>query len=1031
MSTRAETPQSRPADTPATRRSAPLASLLAGAIMLPLLVGAAAAWMSWRSAWTAAEVELVQASYAAADYTRRVLDGYKAAADRVNDLLRGLSDAEIRDREAQLHAALRAMVPDLPQVPTAYVTDRSGRLLLAASVYPVPAMDVSDREFHTLFLQPDPPETVVTRVYEGRVVKSLFFVLARPRHNTGNGLPAGTFDGQANVSIDPREIAAGLRRLLREADDSVALVRADGQVLARHPTFDAPLPPLTLEGPIAAALANGTRGVVEGPSRIDGQARLIAFRAIDGWPGLFVGTGRNRAAIVAHWQREAVTYLAFALPAVLALTALGLMVLGLMVHRGQRRLAEANTLLERHVAERTAALRQSESRLRLATEGAGVGTWEMDMRSGEGVRSLEAMAILGAATTHYTLEDTLSLVHPDDRDHVATTRASSLAEGEYTIAHRALHPAADGGPRWVLVRGRVEFDAAGVAVRAAGVLMDITPQRRAEAARQDTEARFRAFQDLSPVGFVIHRAVRNAAGQVIDFEVEYANPAAHRLVAAKPGTLVGGRLLKHLPEARDAPLLFPRYLRILAGDDPGGEVEFELHTPGFIGWFRNAAVRLEDDRLALSLQDMTAERDARETLARSHAELEALVEARTAALLRAADEKRRAEEAARQSEKLAALGQLVGGVAHDFNNLLQVIGSGAALLRRPTLTDARRIAVLDGMERAGETARELTGRLLAFARQQPLTPETFNLNSRLLAMSALLRQTLGRGVQVETALAPDLWPVHADPGQMELAVLNLAVNARDAMPLGGKLTLRTRNAVLPPGAERKGGDYVCLEVADTGIGMAPAVLARAMEPFFTTKEPGRGTGLGLPQVFGFARQSGGDLHVDSTPGTGTTVSIMLPRAAAGAVPDGTTAALGAMRTPKGKSVLVVEDNEAAGEFAASLLEELGYRARTATSATAAMAALSAGEQFDAVFSDVMMPGGMTGNELAGTLRRRYPHIAVVLATGYGGQANSTAPPPGVETLGKPYQLVELAAALERALARVEPPPMAPDRLASA
>ena len=217
---------------------------------------------------------------------------------------------------------------------------------------------------------------------------------------------------------------------------------------------------------------------------------------------------------------------------------------------------------------------------------------------------------------------------------------------------------------------------------------------------------------------------------------------------------------------------------------------------------------------------------------------------------------------------------------------------------------------------------------------------------------------------------------------------------------------------------------MCLAVEDAGTGMPPAVLARAVEPFFTTKEAGRGTGLGLPQVFGFARQSGGDLVLRSTPGQGTTVTIKLPRAGEGAG-DGDAAALGTLRTPKGKAVLVVEDNEAAGEFAASLLEELGYRAHTATTAVQALEMLRGGLAVDAVFSDVVLPGGLSGNELALALRRQFPHLAVVLATGYGGQAAAVAPPAGVETLGKPYQLVELAAALERALARVEPDRMAP------
>jgi PAS domain S-box-containing protein len=1141
-------------------------------------------------------------------------------------------------------------------------------LLLSATMAPVPRLSIADREFHQLLAGPNPPATVVSRVYLGRAEDSMFFAVARPRRDTGQAGDEG-FQGQVNVSIDPRLVSEGLGRLLVGPQDTLAAIRADGHVLARHPAFDRPLPQLPQDGVLAQALRSADRGVVMARSRMDDRTRLIAFRAVEGWPGIMVGAGRDRAAILDAWRQEALFHLLIALPAMVALAALAL-----LVWRGQRRLAEANALLERRVAERTEALRASEARLRLATEGAGVGTWELDLRTGLGRRSPEAQAMLGSDQTIYTLEDSIALIHPDDMEeamaarergldgnapydivfrtvspaadggarwvmlrgrverdgagrpvHLAgvvvditaqrrteialadsearlrlategagvgtfemdlrtglgrrsreaaqmlgtealeftpedtirlthpqdraaaqaertnTTRTGryelvfrtanpgpdgqprwilgrgqlehdaagvpvrlagvlvditaqrraelALAEsearlrlateaagvgtweidlrtmggvrsaraiammgaegteytwdgslalvhpadragaraayqqamqtGHYEAVFRTAHPAADGGPHWLMARGRVERDQAGETLRAAGVLVDITAERRAEEARRDSEARFRAFQELSPVGFAIHRAVRDDQGQVVDFEVEYANPAAHRAVAAPAGSLPGVRLLAQVPEARTDERLFPRYCRILAGAEPGGEVDLELRNTRFNGWFRNAVVRLDAERLAVSVQDMTAEYAARETLARSHAELEALVEARTAALLRAADEKRRAEEAARQNEKLAALGQLVGGVAHDFNNLLQVIGSGAALLRRPAITDARRAAVLEGMERAGETARELTGRLLAFARQQPLVPETFSLNARIVGMSALLRQTLGGVVQVETELAPDLWQVHADPGQLELAVLNLAVNARDAMPEGGRLLLRTRNATLPATEGRQAGDYVCLDVVDAGIGMPPAVLSRALEPFFTTKEAGRGTGLGLPQVFGFARQSGGDLRLESTPGQGTTVTIKLPRAAADHG-NGDATAIGSLRTPKGKAVLVVEDNVAAGEFAASLLEELGYQARTATTAVQALEMLQGGTIVDAVFSDVVLPGGMSGNELALALRRQFPQVAVVLATGYGGQAASVAPPPGVETLGKPYQLVELAAALERALARVEP-----------
>jgi CheY-like chemotaxis protein len=287
-------------------------------------------------------------------------------------------------------------------------------------------------------------------------------------------------------------------------------------------------------------------------------------------------------------------------------------------------------------------------------------------------------------------------------------------------------------------------------------------------------------------------------------------------------------------------------------------------------------------------------------------------------------------------------------------------------------------------------------------------------------MAELLQGTLGAHIRVATDLAPDLWPVEADPGQLEVALVNLAANARDAMPRGGTLTLRTRNARLEEDApERPAGDYVRLAVEDTGEGMPPAVLARAFEPFFTTKAPGKGTGLGLAQVHGFAKQSGGDVEVASAPGRGTTVALLLPRAEAaprGGCARGKADEGGAMRAALGKAVLVVEDNPEVGDFAAALLEGLGYATRRAASAAEALDLLGAGERVDAVFSDVVMPGGMDGLELAALLRERHPGLAVVLATGYSEALARRRGEAPAEVLGKPYRPDDLAAALERAFA---------------
>ncbi|HEY2051370.1 MAG TPA: response regulator [Caulobacteraceae bacterium] len=404
-------------------------------------------------------------------------------------------------------------------------------------------------------------------------------------------------------------------------------------------------------------------------------------------------------------------------------------------------------------------------------------------------------------------------------------------------------------------------------------------------------------------------------------------------------------------------------------------------------------------------------------------ELERQVQARTADLARANAELReqmveraRVEEALRQAQKIEAIGQLTGGVAHDFNNLLMVISGGLEMLERQS-DPVRRRRLLEGMQQAAQRGSGLTRQLLAFSRRSSLKPEPVDLQLQIGAMRELLDRSLRGDVHVALSFAEGLWPVAVDPGELQLVVLNLAVNARDAMPTGGTIEIKAENVggydegVLP-------GDYVRLSVIDNGTGMSDEVKAHVFEPFFTTKEVGRGSGLGLAQVYGFAVQSGGAVEIDSEVGRGTAVCLLLPRSTAEPVRSETALVDLQVETQRPRnvgSVLLVEDDDEVAALVAEMLEELGYQVTRTSSAAAALGALANGRSIDLVFSDIMMPGGMNGVELAREIRRRRKDLPVLLTTAYAEAARDDALGGGVRVLGKPFRLDELAAALDTAI----------------
>ena len=374
------------------------------------------------------------------------------------------------------------------------------------------------------------------------------------------------------------------------------------------------------------------------------------------------------------------------------------------------------------------------------------------------------------------------------------------------------------------------------------------------------------------------------------------------------------------------------------------------------------------------------------------------------------------EEALRHAQKMESIGQLTGGVAHDFNNLLAVFSNGLELLKRDISAESRQ-TVLEGMRRAVVRGTGLTRHLLAFSRRRPVHPESIDLSVHLMAMHEMLGSSLGGNVHIEMKFGADLWPVEVDVGELELAMLNVCVNARDAMSGGGTIAITADN-LQDAGENGLLTDFVKLSITDTGSGMPPEVLARVLEPFFTTKDVGKGSGLGLPQVYGFAQQAGGRLAIDSQVGAGTTVTLLLPRSlrqpSVLKVVELTSASAAQAGAARRGQVLLVEDDNEVAALTREMLNSLGFSVVHASSADAALGALANGRSVDIVLSDIMMPGGISGLELAREIKRREPNLPVVLVTGYA-EAAASMEDGKFGLLLKPYTLEALTEALSAEL----------------
>ncbi|MBI0534362.1 PAS domain S-box protein [Roseomonas sp. KE2513] len=654
--------------------------------------------------------------------------------------------------------------------------------------------------------------------------------------------------------------------------------------------------------------------------------------------------------------------------------------------------------------EAEAALRTSEERFRALVAASTATVWTTDAQGVVREDSPSWRAFTGQALEQWLGVGWADAVHPDDRAHAVGEWAVAVAAGRVFDTEYRLRSA---GGEWRLVTAR------GVPVRNSdgsirewvGTNTDITAQRRAEEARRAIEEHYQL-------------AVRATNDAIWDWDlrcdsVEW-NEALQETYGHPPERVCpsGDWWLEQVhPDDRERVSRSIHAVIDGGGDRWSDEYRFRRADGGYADVLdRGFMVRGpggEPLRMIGAMLDITARRQSERELRRLNEHLEVEVSRRTEQL-------RLQEEALRQSQKLEAVGQLTGGVAHDFNNLLTVIRSSAGLLRRSNLPEERRRRYVEAISETAERAAKLTGQLLAFARRQPLRPEVFVVGDRVRSVVELVRPLVGAPVTIETFIECEGRAIEADPNQFETALVNLAVNARDAMEGEGRLRLRTWLASgVPPTRGHAGtrGSFVAVSVSDTGVGIQPEMLGRIFEPFFTTKEAGKGTGLGLSQVYGFAKQSGGELHVESEVGQGSTFTLYLPQAEAKPVvaPTQPTEEVDAPAEGR-RNVLLIEDNTQVGEFARQMLEDLGYVPTWASNAKAALELLeSDASRFDMVFSDVVMPG-MNGLELGKEIRRRWPSLPVVLTSGYSHVlANDGAQ--GFELLNKPYSAEGLSRVL--------------------
>ncbi len=659
-------------------------------------------------------------------------------------------------------------------------------------------------------------------------------------------------------------------------------------------------------------------------------------------------------------------------------------------------------------------LRDKAERLQLALDAeAIVGTWVWDVPANHVIGDARFAVSFGItelqAAEGLPLEKMTASIHPDDRARVEAEIVAALARGgSYQCEYRVMQR--DGNYRWFRANGRVEYDGEGQPSRFLGVLLDIETRRNAEAERDRITSLLRTFTAAVP-GVVY---AKDLEGRML-----VANHGTTELIGKSPEFYIGKTDLEYLADKEQARVIMATDQRIMqAGVVEQVEEEVRLADGSAATWLSVKSPLRNEAGEIIGLIGSSIDVTARKQAEAAVQELNQTLEQR---ILEAVSEREAIEDVLRQSQKMEAVGQLTGGIAHDFNNLLAGI-SGSLELMQMRLNQGRVADVeryLTVAQGAVQRAASLTHRLLAFSRRQTLAPLPTDVNSLIRGMEELISRTVGPSIEIQVRAASDLWTALIDPAQLENTLLNLCINARDAMPAGGSVVIETSNEWLEEGSELDqdlpAGEYLKVCVSDTGCGMSPQVIARAFEPFFTTKPVGAGTGLGLSMIYGFARQSGGQIRIRSEINQGTTVCLHLPRhrrVAEAPMVQGNISDI--PLAGEGETVLIVDDESSVRMLVTEVLASLGYVAIEAADSLAGLQILQSDVRIDLLVTDVGLPGGINGRQMADAARVNRPELPVLFITGYAETAvlDKSHLERATDVLTKPFSLEALASRIK-------------------